>query len=383
MKRIISILLAALMMVLLCACGGEKAPAADADTGVTAPETDASEGGDSITDGLTAGAEENETEAEPEKVELIVGQTQSFEKFDITIIGIEYTDDFDTRVDGLWNYGASEGNVYLNVYYTVKYNAKEAITTTDLLPTQLNFDDGYLYCANAINRYFYYNPTSDEWHQASDRVDGMSPELTYVVGIDVPVAVMNEKDKSLVLEFNIVGEEFTYTSRPYSDEAKVATFTYGVNLLESENWDDVKLARDILFELGDYNDSSMIARLRWFTYDDREFFKNDASGLTPVSAEDITTVLSGNTFVTRSKYSERNMTFLEDGTMDAKYTYNDTEYVMYDAWRVEEGTVVLSKTDDGEVSEYRMVPYQHNDAYIFVCSDGEFCDCSMLLKAAE
>ena len=77
------------------------------------------------------------------------------------------------------------------------------------------------------------------------------------------------------------------------------------------------------------------------------------------------------------------MTFLEDGTMDAKYTYNDTEYVMYDAWRVEEGTVVLSKTDDGEVSEYRMVPYQHNDAYIFVCGDGDFCDCTMLLNAAE
>ena len=133
MKRIISILLAALMMVLLCACGGEKAPEADVNTGNAAPETDVSEGGDSITDSITAGdagAAEIETEVETEKVELVVGQTQSFEKFDITVIGFEYTDDFDTRVDGLWNFGAAEGNVFVNVYYTVKYNSKESWINT-------------------------------------------------------------------------------------------------------------------------------------------------------------------------------------------------------------------------------------------------------------
>jgi len=395
MKRIISILLAALMMVLLCACGGgEKAPEADVNTGNAAPETDASEGGDSITDSITAGdagAAEIETEAETEKVELVVGQTQSFEKFDITIVGFEYTDDFDTRVDGLWNYGASEGNVFLNVYYTVKYNAKEAVATTDLLPTQLNFDDGYLYSANAINRYFYYNPVSDEWHQASDRVDGMSPELTYVVGIDVPLAVMNEKDNALVLEFNIVGEEFTYTPRPASDEAKESTFTYGVNLLEAENWDDVKLARAILFELGDYNDSSMIARFKWFTYEDREFFKEYVKNLTPMTEDAVTALLVDNTFMMRNNYGSDNrgnhsITFHGDGSLDASYTSGGQEYTMYEAWEIVDGNVVLTHTftntyGDEVTSEYVLTPYQYSDnTYLLICSDGDY---SMLLNAAE
>ena len=103
-------------------------------------------------------------------------------------------------------------------------------------------------------------------------------------------------------------------------------------------------------------------RLLTFNYEDREFFKEYVADLTPMAEDEILSVLNGNTFSMRNNYGGDNngihsITFFEDGSLDASYTYNGEQYTMYDSWRVESGNVIVKNGD----SEKVLTPYQYDD----------------------
>ena len=103
-------------------------------------------------------------------------------------------------------------------------------------------------------------------------------------------------------------------------------------------------------------------RLLTFNYEDREFFKKYVADLTPLTEDEILSVLNGNTFSMRNNYGGDNngihsITFFEDGSLDASYTSKGEQYTMYDSWRIENGNVIVKNGDNEKV----LTPYQYDD----------------------
>lgn len=133
-------------------------------------------------------------------------------------------------------------------------------------------------------------------------------------------------------------------------------------------------------------------RLLTFNYEDREFFKEYVADLTPMTEDEILSVLNGNTFSMRNNYGGGNngihsITFFEDGSLDASYTYEGEVYTMYESWTIRDGAVVLThtftNTSNKEVtSEYILTPYQYDDTrYLLMQMDRG--DYSMVLTISE
>lgn len=129
-------------------------------------------------------------------------------------------------------------------------------------------------------------------------------------------------------------------------------------------------------------------RLLTFSYEDREFFKEYVANLTPMTEDEILSVLNGKTFSMRNNYGGDNngihsITFFEDGSLDASYTYEGKVYTMYESWTIRDGAVVLThtftNTSNKEVtSEYILTPYQYDDTrYLLMQMD--IGDYSMVL----
>ena len=112
-------------------------------------------------------------------------------------------------------------------------------------------------------------------------------------------------------------------------------------------------------------------RLYTFTYEDREFFKEYVADLTPMTEDEIASVITGNTFNMRNNHGidfgkYHSITFYEDGKLDAKYTYEGEEYIMYESWEIKDGSVVLTNSFTNNMGEYtttdyQLTPYQYDD----------------------
>ena len=121
-------------------------------------------------------------------------------------------------------------------------------------------------------------------------------------------------------------------------------------------------------------------RLLTFNYKDREFFKEFVANLTPMTEEEIVDVLNDNTFSMRNNYGGDNngihsITFYKDGNLDARYTYEGEQKTMYDSWRVENGHVILINGD----SEKVLTPYQYDASRYLLMHMEERGDYSMVL----
>ena len=69
------------------------------------------------------------------------------------------------------------------------------------------------------------------------------------------------------------------------------------------------------------------------------------------------------------------ITFFEDGSLDASYTYEGEQYTMYDSWRVESGNVIVKNGD----SEKVLTPYQYDETRYLLIELGQLGDSSMVL----
>ena len=99
-----------------------------------------------------------------------------------------------------------------------------------------------------------------------------------------------------------------------------------------------------------------------------------------MTEDEILSVLNGNTFSMRNNYGGDNngihsITFFEDGSLDASYTYEGEQYTMYDSWRVESGNVIVKNGD----SEKVLTPYQYDETRYLLIELGQLGDSSMVL----
>ena len=105
--------------------------------------------------------------------------------------------------------------------------------------------------------------------------------------------------------------------------------------------------------------------------------------LEPMSGDAIETLLTDATFSMRNNYGgdgdgTHTITFNGDGTVNANYSYEGQEYSMYEAWRMENGSVVCTHSytntyDEQETKDYYFTPYQYDETrYLLIDQNGDY-----------
>ena len=194
MKKAISLLLALVMCLSLCACGGGN------DTPSTPDTTEATQ---------TPTTEATEAPTEPETIELVIGETYSFPAFDITITGFDFTQKATFPDGDGFNLVPQDGYVTANLYYDVKYTGKTTFHSSYLSPAWIDYNDGYVF---NLETFYYYDSGVDAWLNSGD-IDPLTPEFSCKACFFVPLEVSENTDAPLFVTFKIGDIEAIYSVR--------------------------------------------------------------------------------------------------------------------------------------------------------------------------
>lgn len=176
---------------------------------------------------------------------------------------------------------------------------------------------------------------------------------------------------------------------------KVIYFAEGTDLSWYEQFTGkpYEVTISALLDEGKYFDAAIVAdpvldatheeRFQRFNYHDRVFYKTFVQELTPMTEEEVRTALTGNTFAMRNNYGGDNngnhtVTFFDGGAMDAGYTYEGEPYTMYDSWRIEGGNVIVGNPNGNEEI---LTPYLIDETWILLMNMDPRGDTSMVLTA--
>lgn len=368
MKKGLSLLLALVMCLSLCACGG----------GNDVPET------------TEAATEPSATEYVPLEVELCAQYAidtlkNNLKKPDSLIVhdlfGVETDDSYIIAI----HYSAENSfgdvitdNLFLDVLitengYAVRTYGSGSFEEEDNQKYTAQF------CAKNKKRNGYYVFDAQNLRVSIFVESEVTAEIVEFVG------KLKGKNDSYEGAWNVkIGD---------NDYLKLVYFAEGVDLSWYEQFagNPYEVTISALLEDGKYYDATIVAdpvldathdeRFQRFNWYDREFYKEYVQNLTPMTEDDIRTVLAGNTFNMRNKYGGDNnglhtVTFYADGSLDAGYTYKGEQYTMYDKWRIESGAVIVV-TPDGK--EKTLTPYQYDETRYLLMELGKFGDCAMVL----
>ena len=212
---------------------------------------------------------------------------------------------------------------------------------------------------------------------SSSSIQPLTPEFSCKACFFVPKEVENEKGNALSIMFMNFDEDNTqiyFSPRPEDENLKEQICNYCIEMEKTHTWDTRKFARSMMIELDDYKNCGLEARLHFFTYEDREFFKEYVQNMEPMNADNIQAVLTDMTFSMRNNYGNdgngtHEITFLADGTVDATYTYKGEEYVMYVSWRMEDNHVICAN----DKAEKSFIPYQFDETrYLLIDTEGDY-----------
>lgn len=200
MKKTISLLLAIVLCLSLCACGGANGDTPATTEAAQAPTTEEVQ---------VTTTEATEAPTEPEPIELVLGETYSLPAFDITITGFDFTQKA-TFPDGEgFNLLPQNGYVTANLYYDVKYTGKAAYHSSYLSPACIDYNDGYTF---TLETFYYYDIGVDAWLNSGD-IDPLTPEFSCKACFFVPLEVSENEEAPLFVKFFIGENEAIYTVR--------------------------------------------------------------------------------------------------------------------------------------------------------------------------
>lgn len=146
---------------------------------------------------------------------------------------------------------------------------------------------------------------------------------------------------------------------------------------ENGNYQEAEIVEDTIRNATDEE------RFQRFDYYDRKILAETvpASGKTPMTADEVHAALDEKTFSMRNNYGgdvdgTHSITFYANGSLDANYTSNGQEYSMYESWTVaEDGSVVMKK----DTSERTFDAYEFENGRILLIGRGYDADSSMIL----
>lgn len=191
MKKTISLLLALVMCLSLCACGDGN---------------DASEATEVKEEPIETEAPATES-TELESIELVIGETYSLPAFDITITGFDFTEKATFPDGDGFSLVPQNGYVTANLYYDVKYTGKATFFSSNLSPAWLDYNDGYTF---NLETFYYYDHGVDAWLNSGD-IDPLTPEFSCKACFFVPLEVSENEDAPLFVKFLIGENDVIYT----------------------------------------------------------------------------------------------------------------------------------------------------------------------------
>ena len=183
MNKTISLLLALVMCLSLCACGSKDDPSKVNEASKTAETSQETE-------------PPKETEA-PEAVNLVLGETASFENFEITVTNFDFTAKAENPQKGKG--GAlipSNGETVANIYFDVKYNGKRAISFP-FFSCEVVYGDGYTFYSERI---WFYDNGVDAWLNTGT-IEPLTPKFGSVFSFFVPEEVRDNQENTLSVIF--------------------------------------------------------------------------------------------------------------------------------------------------------------------------------------
>ena len=389
MKKTLAIILSAVMALSVCACGGGAKPA---ETTTASEETKNETISEIATEENTNQVDVQETEEESKEEQkplLKYNEHVVIGDYDVCVKDFYYSDratDPDKDSSAVM---ARDDYCYANIILEAKYNGKtEKEFPFSFGSCALNYGDGYIFNSE---REWFYDTSLKAWLNQGG-VRPLTPAFGMAFNIEVPIEVRDNKSETLFAILGSGDAECLLYLRPDNDEDKEEIYQTFIGLLDSDEWNDIKTAYDFLLELGDYKNSELTARLSFFGYEDREYFKEYVKNLTPIVGDDLHNLLSENTFKMRNNYGgDKNglhtITFFEDGSLDAKYvaSNDDKEYTMYTSWKIENDVLILNNTfvnaqGKEKSSDYSFVAYQFDDTRYLLINDK---DSSMILTIFE
>lgn len=388
MKRTLTLLLAILMGISMVACGGREAPdtlpaetpAVSDDAPAETPAVSDDNALDASDDTSGEDAEEEDAQQEADAY-FEVGEEVRSDNFVFTLNEIGFADSICIEKGDSLGLASKTGDAVMAdegygwLYYSVSYK----LTGTEKLPAQGQFlasvQYGEHYFMTPNLRFFKYDGA---WHGLDYQWGSQG-----AVGLPLPASdVFYKYDPWVEKDYELHGA--VQVPKKAIEDAEyplVFRFHFSVNGDASE-----KLEHLIKIEAP--AEPTADERLLSFTYEDREFFKEYVAELTPMTEDEILSVLKGASFSMRNNYGSENngvhsITFFEDGTLDAGYTYEGGHYTMYESWVIKDGAVVLSHSytstsGEEKTSEYILTPYQYDDTrYLLMQMDSG--DYSMVL----
>lgn len=361
MKKAISMLLALVLCLSLCACGG----------GNETPETT------EVTTEATKEATTPPTEEQVQEAFFEVGKETVVNNFTFTVneigfadsICIEESDTISLYSKNGSSVKADEGYGWLYYSISYKFTGREKLTAQGQFLASVQFGDHFFMTPNL--RFFKYDGV---WH-GLDYQWGTGTSI----GLPLPATdMMYEYDPWVKKDYELHGAIQVATKAVEDTETSlILRFHFTENGKSDEQ-------TNCIVEIEPPAELTPDDRLLTLSYEDRAFFKEYVQTLTPMTEDEIRTVLVDNTFKMRNNYGgdgdgTHSIKFYADGSLDADYLGSDGQtYTMFESWTIKDGAVVLTHSftntyGEQKTSEYILTPYQYdNSRYLLIHNDGDY-----------
>ena len=194
MKKSLTIVLTAVLLLSLTACGGNDTPIASSDE---------------------PSAAISETPTEPEVQEIALGDAITADGFTLTLHNFEFSDarTYRNNPNDIGKV-ASEGNVWVVVNYDITNTGRATIQIPNVTMA-LDFDNGIEY---PLDRRVFYSDATDNWVDSllNNQIDPLNNTTRQLRNIGAAAyQLRDEIDKPLSLHITIAGVEtdYVYTIR--------------------------------------------------------------------------------------------------------------------------------------------------------------------------
>lgn len=368
MKKILSLLLVAIMSISMVACGESTTSAEESNTSIEESTTNTATKEDMLNEALSV----DYTTIHNDSIENLAKAKSLYCNATLKIDGT------------VWEIKEDHVRIGNGLYWGVSVY----LPTEELIGLEIG------------QRIVVVGKTTDEIieeeYEAFEYTETMSlyqmPEAYLVDDYFEYQVTLKGKNESYDGAWNILLGDSDYANLVYfADGVDLSSFNTSSNGNPGEKITILAKSKFENYTSWVYYDATIIAveesaqgnadeRLLTFNYEDREFFKEYVANLTPMTEVEIVDILNDNTFSMRNNYGGDNngihsITFYKDGSLDASYTSKGEQYTMYDSWRVENGNVILINGDTEKV----LTPYQYDANRYLLMHMEEHGDYSMVL----
>lgn len=315
MKKYISLLLALVMCLSLCACGG----------GSTQPSTDAEQEAAAQTTNDDQAANDETEGSEIEQINLHLNEKVTFGDLELSIVDVRIKDSDGYSV----NYstgGRHYGGPSVVVIYSLKNVGKVSARPPQGM-LQLNYADGYTFIHDVYINGKNPNIFENGGVNTPDELEILSSEQYYLEAFTVPQEVLDNTNEPLYVTLFADSSVFRFDIRPMDDTQTEAFYQQAISLMGEQRYSS---ASEYLMMVQEYNDATdLLMECSLKSSSGYEYLTEHKDEFRVLSAEELKTMLPGTWETSQGE----TWIFSEDGSLDPDRTKPDGSKVIVD-WSV-------------------------------------------------